>query len=398
MARPGLEPGTPRFSGSSRIWGIPRKVLQISVFAVIGCRSDGPGFRSAPCGFGTPRMRRSPNGPARLSNGYASSARRSWARTIAPAVASHATRNAERARCFTQNPLQRFCDARVPDAVRVSVGIGHRSVPEPIGRLSSPKAWAQSLNGANSRVAPRVGAGWEDRRCGLLVPVPRVPGPARGARPQWPWPRRQGHRAAGSAPRARFCAGRSRLQGFAPWIVPCSRRRPATCHAPRAPRVWSARGCCCAGIGRSYAASGGSRPATADARLRRPRCGPWCCGWLARIRVGAIVGSAVSWPNAASGCRHRRSVGCSTVRDLGRLRGGRVRVGGSSCAPRRRASLPATSSRRERPLAPILRVLLHRTRKPPCPVRRLLAEPHRSVGHPAGARPRPRWRMMACAS
>ena len=65
-------------------------------------------------------------------------------------------------------------------------------------------------------------------------------------------------------------------------------------------RVSSARGRCCAGIGRSCAGSGGRRPASADARLRRPRCGPWCCGWLARIRGGAIVGSAVSWPNSAT--------------------------------------------------------------------------------------------------
>jgi hypothetical protein len=142
----------------------------------------------------------------------------------------------------------------------------------------------------------------------------------------------------------RCCAGRSRVRGFAPRIVPCSRRRPATCHAPCALLVWSARGRCCAGIAGSSAGSGGSRPASADVRQRRPRCGPWCCGWLARIRAGAIVGSAVSWPNSASECRHRRSVACSPARDLARLRGGPVRVGASSYAPRRPASSPATSS------------------------------------------------------
>ena len=142
----------------------------------------------------------------------------------------------------------------------------------------------------------------------------------------------------------RCCAGRSGVRGFAPRIVPCSRRRPASCHAPRALRVWSARGRCCAGVGRSCAGSGGRRPASADVRPRRPTCGPSRCGWLARIRAGAIVGSAVSWPNSASECRHRRSVGCSPARDLGRLRGGPVRVGAGSYAPRRPASSPATSS------------------------------------------------------
>jgi hypothetical protein len=40
----------------------------------------------------------------------------------------------------------------------------------------------------------------------------------------------------------------------------------------------------------------------------------------------------------------RRSVGCSRARDWRRPRGGRVRAGASSCAPRRPASSPATSS------------------------------------------------------
>jgi hypothetical protein len=72
----------------------------------------------------------------------------------------------------------------------------------------------------------------------------------------------------------RWCAGRSRVRGFALRIVPCSRRWPATCRAPRALRVWSARGRCCGGIGRSCAGSGGSHPAGADGRLRPLRCGP----------------------------------------------------------------------------------------------------------------------------
>jgi putative transposase len=72
-----------------------------------------------------------------------------------------------------------------------------------------------------------------------------------------------------------------------------------------------------------------------DRRGRPPcrlRCGPWCCGWHARIRVGAIGGSAASWSNSAWQCRHPRFVGCSPARGWGRLRGRQVRAGASSCA------------------------------------------------------------------
>jgi hypothetical protein len=146
------------------------------------------------------------------------------------------------------------------------------------------------------------------------------------------------------ATRSRCCAARARRRSFAQLIGPCSRQRPAICQPPRAALVWSFRGRCCGGIGRSCAESGASRPVGADARESRLRCGPWCCGWHARIRAGAIGGSAVSSPNSACGYRQRRSVGCSLALDSGRPRGGRARVGGSSCAPRRRASSPATSS------------------------------------------------------
>ena len=53
---------------------------------------------------------------------------------------------------------------------------------------------------------------------------------------------------------------------FAPLIVPCSRRQRASCHARRVARVWSRRARCCGGIARSCAESGGSPPASADAR------------------------------------------------------------------------------------------------------------------------------------
>jgi hypothetical protein len=81
----------------------------------------------------------------------------------------------------------------------------------------------------------------------------------------------------------------------------------AACYLPRPLRgarlVTRAR--CCAGIGRSCAGSGDSRPAGADARACQPMCGLWCCVWHARIRAGATGGSAVSWPDSASGYRPR---------------------------------------------------------------------------------------------
>jgi hypothetical protein len=92
----------------------------------------------------------------------------------------------------------------------------------------------------------------------------------------------------------RCCAGRSRVRTFAPRIVPCWRQRLATCHAPRAARVWSLRGRCCVGIGRSCAGSGDRRPARAGARPSRLRYARSCCSWLTRIHAGAIGGSAAS--------------------------------------------------------------------------------------------------------
>ena len=169
------------------------------------------------------------------------------------------------------------------------------------------------------------------------------------------------------------------------WIVPCSRRRPATCRAPCAARVWSRRARCCDGIGRSCAEGGGSRPAGADARQWRLRCASSCCGWHARVRAGAIGGLPVSWPNSASEWRQQRSVGCSPAQDWGRLRGGSVRVGASSCAPGGERRRLRVLHRRNRVLALLLRAVFHRPRNPPRLARWLLDQPHRRVGHPTGA-------------
>jgi hypothetical protein len=67
-------------------------------------------------------------------------------------------------------------------------------------------------------------------------------------------------------------------------------------------------------------------------------------GWHVRTYAGAIGESPVSWPNSARGYRQPRSAGCSPAQDWGRPREGQARAGASSCAPRRPASSPATSS------------------------------------------------------
>jgi hypothetical protein len=188
---------------------------------------------------------------------------------------------------------------------------------------------------------------------------------------------------------SRFCAARSRGRSFAPLIVPCSRRRSATCHPPRAARDWSVRGRCCAGTGRLCAGSGDSRPASAGARPCQLRCGPSCCGWHGRIRAGAIGGSAASWPNPGCGYHHDpsaarpRRTGASATE----VRSGLVRVSARPGREHRRVRLP---HRRERALAPVLRLVLHRACKPARLARRPLVQTHRGLGDPAGAKPRPR--------
>jgi hypothetical protein len=62
MARPGLEPGTPRFSGSRRTGWLPDKDLQMGLFAPSDCGRCRH-LRSVWCAFGTLRTPRSPDGP-----------------------------------------------------------------------------------------------------------------------------------------------------------------------------------------------------------------------------------------------------------------------------------------------------------------------------------------------
>src|SRR5215208_8119013 len=73
--------------------------------------------------------------------------------------------------------------------------------------LSMPAPWgAQSRKGANTRVPSLLGEGWEDRRDGLLLPLPRVQGCAWCTRSQSPRLGREGHRVAGIAARTRGSA------------------------------------------------------------------------------------------------------------------------------------------------------------------------------------------------
>jgi hypothetical protein len=119
-------------------------------------------------------------------------------------------------------------------------------------------------------------------------------------------------------------------------------------------------------------------------------CGPWCCGWHARIRAGATGGSAVSWPDSASGYRPRRSVECSPAPDSTwprGLRAGLARVPARAGREHRRVRLLVL---RERAPAPVVRVVLHRACKPARLARRLHDPP---MGRRVRARDRhgPAW-------
>jgi putative transposase len=141
------------------------------------------------------------------------------------------------------------------------------------------------LKGANTRVAPFAGRVGKIADRGLLVSLRGVPGSARGHSSGVVVAWTSGTSSCSScATSSRSCAARSRGRGFAPRIVPCSRRRRASCHAGRAGRAWSLRERCCGGIARSCAGRGGSRLAGAGARPRQPRCARSCCGWRGRIQ------------------------------------------------------------------------------------------------------------------
>jgi hypothetical protein len=108
---------------------------------------------------------------------------------------------------------------------------------------------------------------------------------------------------------SRFSAAKWPGRGYVLLTAPCSQRQPFTCGAR-----WATRGCHSTDVS---LASGACAPEVVAARRGvaghrcRLRCGSWCYGSRARIRAGAIGGSAPSWPSSASGCRRRASAGCS---------------------------------------------------------------------------------------
>src|SRR5512132_3538932 len=95
-------------------------------------------------------------------------------------------------------------------------------------------------------------------------------------------------------------------------------------------------------------------------------------------------GSAVSWPDSASGYRPRRSLSARLRRTQpgpAVLRSELARV---PARPGREHRCLRLLHRRERAPAPVLRVVLHRARKLARLARRLHDQPRRRVGHPAG--------------
>jgi hypothetical protein len=82
-------------------------------------------------------------------------------------------------------------------------------------------------------------------------------------------------------------------------------------------------------------------------------------------RCGGIGGSAASWPSSAYGSRQRLSAGCSPAQDCGRLRRGSG-PGWREFLRAQAATIVACDffTGRERVVAPLLGVVLHRTRKP----------------------------------
>ena len=150
----------------------------------------------------------------------------------------------------------------------------------------------------------------------------------------------------------------------------------AACHIPassRGARLVTPRRCW-GGIGRSCAESGASRRSRAAPARAGGGAGH---GAAAGTRASALATPADSDELAKLGCgyRQRRSVDCSP-RLAGPAPRSQARVGASSCATQaaehRRLRL---LHRGERAPAPLLRLVLHRARKPPRVVRRLLDQP-----------------------
>ena len=102
--------------------------------------------------------------------------------------------------------------------------------------------------------------------------------------------------------------------------------------------------------------------------------------------AGELLGlGSVSRPVPSAGS-------CSRRRGPRRRRG---QPGASFSTSRRRPCWHAILHRRDDQPSPLLRALLHRARKPPCPARRLHHQPDRRLGHPAGPQPQRHWPARA---
>ena len=182
---------------------------------------------------------------------------------------------------------------------------------DPCARSKFPSRSHRALKGAITPVASSLGEGCEDRWHVLLVALPRCSGSARPACSQPSWPGRQRRRADGAPPRARGSAppGRS-AEASSRGSRPARRCGflPAGVIAPVA--SGHAADAFCAGTGRSCAGSGGSQAEGRVGRDFHRRSKSWCCGSPARIRAGAIGGSAASWPSLACRRRRRTSAAC----------------------------------------------------------------------------------------
>jgi hypothetical protein len=119
MARPGLEPGTPRFSGSRRRRCCVTKGLQNHLVFVRVIPSRCRRLRWVSRRFGTPRARRSPN--------------RQRPPTVAVSTLRWVARLPGRSQSFSAAGL---CDARIPDGSRVRCGWAPGAILYPVSRAT----------------------------------------------------------------------------------------------------------------------------------------------------------------------------------------------------------------------------------------------------------------------
>ncbi|HCG01769.1 MAG TPA: hypothetical protein DEV93_14660 [Chloroflexi bacterium] len=94
------------------------------------------------------------------------------------------------------------------------------------------------VKGAKIGVGSPRGQGWEDRRHGLLVPLPRGAVSVRCACSQPPRPACERHRVAGAAPRTRDPVPAVRTADLGGLIGRCWQPQPVTCRARRGVCLW----------------------------------------------------------------------------------------------------------------------------------------------------------------